>query len=288
MDKNGTEQGIEQALDTCLEKIINSRWGVEECLAKYPDYATELQPLLDVASASYQASNINPGENFKAKARYEFNAAVADMASSSKRRWFEIVPIWAKAVAGALVAVLISGGALVAASDSSLPGQTLYGVKLAAEQAQMAFTFSQYSKTELYADLANKRVSEIAILNDAGKTEEINIATHQMETEFEAIVTLNVGSVENKTIYPLATAQHDQIVLFIEGEDSLLTQTPDIFMLCSSDTDLVCNLKDKGMTGYLGLVKSLEMASPETQPVLEEALIVYLRSYAMVFELVGR
>ncbi len=288
MDNNGVEQGIEQALDACLEKIISSGWGVEECLAEYPDYATALQPLLDVASASYKVANVNPGENFKAKARYEFNAAVADMASNPKRQWFEMVPIWGKAVTMMLVVTLISGGALVAASDSSLPGQTLYGIKLAAEQAQMAFTFSQYSKTELYADLANKRVSEIAILNDAGKTEEINIATHQMETEFEAIVNLNVGSVENKIIYPPATAQHDQIVTFIESGDSLLTRTPDIFMLCSSDTDLVCNLKDKGMTGYLGLVKSLEMASPETQPVLEEALIVYLRSYATVFELVGR
>ncbi len=284
MDNNGVEQGIEQALDACLEKIISSGWGVEKCLAEYPDYATELQPLLDVASVSYKVANINPSENFKAKARYEFNAAVADMASNPKRRWFEMVPIWGKAVAIMLVMVLISGGALVAASGNSLPGQTLYGVKLAAEQAQMVFTFSQYAKTELYADLANKRVSEIAILNDAGKTEEINIATRKMETEFEAIVVLNVGNVENLTMYPSAIEQHDQIATYVESEDSLLTRTPDIFILGSSDTDLVCNLKCKGMTGYLELVKSLAMASAETYPVLEEALIVYLRSYAMVFE----
>jgi hypothetical protein len=185
-----------------------------------------------------------------------------------------------------LVAVLISGGALVAASGNSLPGQTLYGVKLAAEQAQIAFTFSQYSKTELYADLANKRVSEIAILNDAGKTEEINIATRQMKTNFGAMVTLNAGNIENKTMSLPVTERYDQLITFVASEDSLLTRTPDIFAPGSSDAALVCNLKDKGMTGYLELVKSLEMASPETHPALEEALIAYLHSYAKVFELV--
>jgi hypothetical protein len=58
----------------------------------------------------------------------------------------------------------------VAASTSSVPGDTLYSVKTTAEQVQLKLTFSKTTKAKLQARFAERRVWELARLAERGRT----------------------------------------------------------------------------------------------------------------------
>ncbi len=60
---------IEAILDQCLEDISLKHATLDECLAKYPDYAAELKPLLEAALALEQATDVRPTAEFKDKLR---------------------------------------------------------------------------------------------------------------------------------------------------------------------------------------------------------------------------
>ena len=75
---------FESILNDCLERILAKDETLEKCLARYPDYATELEPLLQVAITIKEALTISPEPEFREKARYEMRAAIQKMA---ERRW---------------------------------------------------------------------------------------------------------------------------------------------------------------------------------------------------------
>lgn len=60
---------IELILDECLEAIREKRATLAECLAKYPQYAEELAPLLEMAVAIENLPEIQPSEEFKQSTR---------------------------------------------------------------------------------------------------------------------------------------------------------------------------------------------------------------------------
>ena len=75
-------------------------------------------------------------------------------------------------LAGALVAALLVFGMVFGvgqAAAASLPGGPLYGLKLTAEEARMAFTSDPEAKAELAADFAENRLDEIGRMMAAGK-----------------------------------------------------------------------------------------------------------------------
>ena len=67
-------------LNECLDRIFKGE-TVEQCLQDYPEQAKELEPLLRTAMAARVASTIQPRAEFKARARYEFQTALNDMAA---------------------------------------------------------------------------------------------------------------------------------------------------------------------------------------------------------------
>jgi hypothetical protein len=81
--------------------------------------------------------------------------------------------------------ILIAGVGTAAASSDALPDETLYPVKLATEQARLAFTFSDAGKANLHAQLAENRASEIAVMASQGKTEQIAIVTEKLVIHLE-------------------------------------------------------------------------------------------------------
>jgi hypothetical protein len=56
---------INVILDQCLEKIRAGRATVAECLARYPDCALELAPLLNMALAIESIPDVRPSGSFK-------------------------------------------------------------------------------------------------------------------------------------------------------------------------------------------------------------------------------
>jgi hypothetical protein len=82
-------------------------------------------------------------------------------------------PVARHALSGLLVAaaaVLVAVGGLgMLLSKDALPGDPLYGVKLAGESAALGLTFGQQAKAEKYLEFANNRLDELAQLKDSGR-----------------------------------------------------------------------------------------------------------------------
>jgi hypothetical protein len=77
------------------------------------------------------------------------------------------------AYAGGLAAALLVGGlTTAAASNNSLPGDPLYGVKLGVERAQLATTFSSAARARLELQFADLRLSEAQRLFAAGRVKD--------------------------------------------------------------------------------------------------------------------
>ena len=78
----------------------------------------------------------------------------------------------------ALIVVLVFGqvGTVAAATQDSLPGDTLYPVKLVVENLQLAVTFDPVNKAELHLGFAEVRVKELTALAAKGLNSEIPTA----------------------------------------------------------------------------------------------------------------
>jgi len=175
-------------LDDCLERLLVNGETIEQCLRSYPEHATELEPLLQTAMATKEASAIRPRPEFRERARYQFRSALQGV-KPKRRFFFGWQPQWATAVIVVLVLLLASGGT-VAAAGNSMPDNPLYPVKLATEQVRLTLTPSALGKAELYVNLVNKRVAEIVYMANKGKPEQVERATQRLNAYLMRVASL--------------------------------------------------------------------------------------------------
>ena len=188
----GKREKLDDILNECLERVLLSGESIDECLQSYPEYIDELRPLLNTVISARQVSEIEPRQEFKASARYQFQQALREKTARQSRRFFNWQPAWSAVVASIATFILVSG-VTVGAAGNSMPDQPLYPVKLATEQFQLAVTRSPLSKAELYAELADKRVAEIVYLADKDKPDVIEATTRRLDTNLEKIAVLSLA-----------------------------------------------------------------------------------------------
>ncbi len=89
-------------------------------------------------------------------------------------RWIFVDLISKPLAAGAAVFVLLAGGWIttVSAASSSLPGDTLYNVKLVTEQTKLTFA-SVETRALLHTEFAQRRLDEVTELQDEVGNEEL-------------------------------------------------------------------------------------------------------------------
>ncbi len=98
---------LDRILDECVDRI-NRGEKPEDCLASYPEYAAELEPLLRVMLDTQMAYTFAPSPVIKTAARQRFNAALDELMRERQGRQplFPRVLGWSKAWA-AVTAVLV-------------------------------------------------------------------------------------------------------------------------------------------------------------------------------------
>ena len=172
---------FDNILDECLERLLVNGETLEQCLTSFPQQAGELRPLLEVALATKKAVAIQPRSEFREQARQQLYAAMPATKFRRSRSLFvwRWQPSWAT-VTAIVLALLLTGSGTVFAASSSMPDQPLYPVKLATEQVKLTLTHSALDKAELYAELADRRVQEMARMADENKPEEIEPAARRM------------------------------------------------------------------------------------------------------------
>ncbi|MCH8049480.1 hypothetical protein IH979_02090 [Patescibacteria group bacterium] len=87
----------------------------------------------------------------------------------------------------AVIVLIVGGWTTVNASSTSLPGETLYPVKLATERAQLQFS-SSGNKAVLHSTFAKRRLNEAVALSQSDrpeKKEQVRIALESFQKELE-------------------------------------------------------------------------------------------------------
>ncbi len=163
---------FETVLDECLDRI-QAGATVEACLARFPEHAEALHPLLRMASAVRAVPPPRPdpaavyaGRQGMLRAVTERNARQPLLAGLF--RW-----PWARAALALAVLFLVVGfGArgLVAVSADSLPGDRFYPVKRFTESVRYALTLDPVARQQLEAEFAAEREEEIRAVLDSGRS----------------------------------------------------------------------------------------------------------------------
>ena len=188
---------IQQVLQDCIELL---RQGVspEECLARYPEYAQELEPLLRTAlnAQGELTPGMPPAARTRARARV---LAVWDHRHLPRQRRWGLpffLPRWAAMAVSVVLAIVLGGVGTVAAAGGAVPGDPLYPVKEIREGAQLWFARSPETKVAMYTRLVKERAEELRELAAKGRTGPSSIALARLERHVEDVNQLVEESIE--------------------------------------------------------------------------------------------
>ncbi|MCU0506845.1 MAG: DUF5666 domain-containing protein [Anaerolineae bacterium] len=178
----GDEERISGLLAECVDMLMSGA-GIPDCLARYPDDAAVLEPMLRTVSG-VRAQRIPVPPRAADVALASRNTFMQAVFALQPRRGIvpAAIPWWQKlltalapgATFGApsrrpvglfaiLLIVIISGivfSGSVTLAASALPGDFLYGVKTATENARLALTLEDQTRDELRAAYGQRRVDE--------------------------------------------------------------------------------------------------------------------------------
>jgi len=197
---NRKSDQFDNILNDCLERMLVQGGSIEECLVQYPQQADELRPLLETAlAASRDTLAIKPRPEFRARARYQFHASLQEAATKKQRRPFSWQLRWA--VMASLTLVLLTGSSVIAAASNSMPDSPLYQVKLATEQVQLFLTPTAEGKAELYAKLADKRVTEIVNMAETGNVRLVEITTERLDDNLTMVANISTSTLSEGNFF---------------------------------------------------------------------------------------
>jgi hypothetical protein len=171
-----------RAFDECLS-ALEAGATLESALARYPHLAAELRPMLQAAQAARPTEILRVPQHSEATSRQRFLARAREL--KQKRpgllAWW---PTLAMRLVLVAIGVLLGGWGTINASASTLPGELLYNVKRAAEQAQLALT-APTQRASLQAEFNARRIAEIQTLL---------IVRREAEVEFTGVIAQTNGA----------------------------------------------------------------------------------------------
>lgn len=95
-------------------------------------------------------------------------------------------------MAGVILAIVLTfsaaAGGTAYASQSSVPGDTLYPVKLVTEQMRMALPGDDAAKAERALDFAETRIQEIQVLANSERMEHVDLAAGKYDEAMKAVL----------------------------------------------------------------------------------------------------
>jgi Domain of unknown function (DUF5667) len=185
---NNADESIEEIFGSCLEAVESGRETIDQAVARYPDQADELRPLLETAVwfAGHKAV-VAPRPGFIAASKGRLLAEIkqSQVAAPAQVGW--LARTFGKgswrlglqlALIVAMLACLVVGSTGVAlASQSALPGDTLYPLKTGLEQAQLLVTLDKAQEIQLHMQFSQLRLIEIQELLQQGRYSDIVTAT---------------------------------------------------------------------------------------------------------------
>ena len=148
---------LETILDNCLYEIEEGESSIDECLARYPEHAAQLQPLLLAATKLTRVRAVIPDPSYKMRARSQLNVY---MQQHPQRK--RVSPVyWRLAISFATMMMLFLASG-TAFAQQALPGDTLYNWKLTSEHV---WRFTSSDQLGYDIALSNRRMNELLVVS---------------------------------------------------------------------------------------------------------------------------
>ncbi len=194
---------FERALDDCLERLMGEEAGLEDCLQGYPEFADELRPLLKAASQVKRGAEAQPSPEFRRRGRAQLMTHMrAHPRRSVTYRTRGLAPAYRLAIGltTLVLAVFVTGTAF---AQSAMPGDLLYGWKLASESAWRAVSPDPVA-TDLA--LAGRRTQELLAVSGPDR----GIALQGYQQVLNRLVS-QTDPVGQQRIFPILTVQRERL-----------------------------------------------------------------------------
>ncbi|MFB3052686.1 MAG: DUF5666 domain-containing protein [Dehalococcoidia bacterium] len=213
------DRGFAAALDECLSAMSVGE-GLEECLARYPQYAEELRTHLPLAQRLTKTPRHQPRAAVQEAAWQRFRSQAEDM-RLGRRAPLSFAWLRPLAIAAVLVlAVVGAAGGTAYASQDALPDSPLYRVKLFTEDARVWLTFDDSRKAELLLNQSNERTDEIMAMLRAGKPIPGNVLSALRERNARAVRILEDNQDELTLLARVReqSAEQEDLLLVLWGD----------------------------------------------------------------------
>lgn len=156
---------FEAILDDCLRLMRTEGYSVDQCLARHPEQAAQLRPLLISAERLSHGRTVSPSAAFRAATR----AKLIEHAEARRPRMSIVLrPAWQLVTAIAVFA-LVMLASTTAVAQNALPGEPLYGWKLNSEHVWRTVATDPVS---VDLRLADRRATELTQVVRSGPLEE--------------------------------------------------------------------------------------------------------------------
>ena len=208
---------FDNVLNDCLERLAAGE-DFAECVARYPEHAEDLVPLLRMAQATMGASRAaTPSADARARGMAQMQRALA---ARPRRRgrllrfpgisWRAISTPMAAAFAVVFLTIVAAGGTTVA-SANSIPGEPLYRVKSMRESVEERIARSDEGKAQVHARLARERGREMRELIVRGRIHDAEVVSFRLQYHLsESANYIGVVLPSHYIEMPRASAQQSQ------------------------------------------------------------------------------
>lgn len=258
-------KNIEDILTRCIEDIKSGNASLEECLDRYPDMRRELEPLLKLALNIQEPPDVRPSDAFKIKARVNLMEYIhSNQADKKARNLFSLPGLrnaWRAGVLrtatiflAVLVAVSALGTGMASASQSSIPGDILYPVKLGTEQVQRLFNSDDISRVELELKLAGIRLDEMEAV--AQKRPE---TLSKSVSGYEKNLNLAISKAEESSSSSLQFSLQEKVALAIANHLSTIDEIEDSV---PEQAEYTVNTREIAINGHITVLQSLAKVDP--------------------------
>jgi hypothetical protein len=218
------KQQLNDILEICLTLVFSGHETIDSALAQYPEYADELRPMLESALWLHNQKSLvgaRPGYVKASRKRIVDQIKAEDINPVLPKQLF---PFLDRAVLRLVFLTLflfisllsIQRGAQVI--NSSLPGDTVYPLKVTYENMELLLVSDSSAEAELYIKFANERAREIEELLDQGNFENIENSFEQYSENLVKagdLITNMRGDPVRKAVLAqtltLSVSQHNQV-----------------------------------------------------------------------------
>lgn len=173
---------FEAIFEECVDQITSGESTLEECLARYPQFEAQLEPLLySIVRLQDEAQAVRPSPFLRARLRSELNRAIE---TSSRRNGAAQPFFWRMALnVAVLMFALIMTNTVFA--QKALPGEELYDWKLASENLWRTVTTDPLG-TDL--KISERRIDEyVAVSSDEARRREVLLGYSKLLVRFKEV-----------------------------------------------------------------------------------------------------